>query len=437
MPARRAIRRSQVCRAGDGRLGVARIFNLLVSSRIAARRDDSLVARLSRPCVSTGVGERKRTGGDARATTLPRQAVSPNCIRQGVEAPKRAAFAKAPQISNPEATNSHISHLARNAGRPERRHVGGLGRSSRKSRLQTGAPPWPVRNTRAKGRIVKLARTICLCALLVAPATAWSRLEVLPDPAVRQVFGGTTQSVSVLWHNAGSQTERFEARIRLYQTTSATAVLLEDRFWKHIEVLPGQTVLDSTPIVFPGVNAETEFLIQWLAGTNRVLGTTEIRAYPTNLVAQLRGLAGDGMIGVLDPQNALGKLLQAQGIQFSDLRLIELSSFAGKLAIIGPFQSDVQMPGDLAKRIQTLAKKNVAVVWIQQPMNQRDDIHPSFYSIRLDKTAVVIAQSALVSNLFGNPQSQINLVSFCKLALDPQPPALPGLYLEQSTHSRP
>jgi hypothetical protein len=39
--------------------------------------------------------------------------------------------------------------------------------------------------------------------------------------------------------------------------------------------------------------------------------------------------------------------------------------------------------------------------------------------------AIVVVQPELVADLANNPQSQLNLIYFCKLALHPQPPALP------------
>ena len=39
--------------------------------------------------------------------------------------------------------------------------------------------------------------------------------------------------------------------------------------WKRLQVLPRQTVLESAQLNFPPVNAETLFLIQWIASSNR------------------------------------------------------------------------------------------------------------------------------------------------------------------------
>ena len=62
--------------------------------------------------------------------------------------------------------------------------------------------------------------------------------------------------------------------------------------WKTLEVLPGQTVVESAELNFPAVNAETRFVIQWLAGADRVLGVSDALVYPTNPLAQLLPLIG-------------------------------------------------------------------------------------------------------------------------------------------------
>jgi hypothetical protein len=52
---------------------------------------------------------------------------------------------------------------------------------------------------------------------------------------------------------------------------------------------------------------------------------------------------------------------------------------------------------------------------------------PSFYAVPENTNCVIVAQSGLISGIAENPQAQRDLVSLCKLALAPQPPALPGL----------
>jgi len=260
-----------------------------------------------------------------------------------------------------------------------------------------------------------------------ASGMACAQLQVLPEQPAQRLFGGGARQIAVVWHNASDMALAAEMRVRLYQSSSATAVPLAEEPWKGLEVLPGQTVLESASVDFPPVNAETRFLIQWLADTNRVLGQSEVQVYPTNLLAELKPMFGQDCLGLLDPNRALEPSLVRDGVRFSDLGEMALEDFSGKLAILGPFQAKAQMREGLAQTIRQIAKKGVAVVWIQPPAGQKDEIKPSFYVVPEGKGAVVVVQPELVADFAEKPQSQLNLIYFCKLALSPKRLSLPDL----------
>jgi hypothetical protein len=208
-----------------------------------------------------------------------------------------------------------------------------------------------------------------------------------------------------------------------------------------LQVLPGQTVLESAQLNFPPVNAETLFLVQWIADSNRFLGATSVLVYPTNLFQTLQTSLDRNNLGVFDPGNQLEPLLKEEGISFTDLGAMKLDDFSGRLAIIGPFQSKAQVPRGIEDSIKAMARRNVAVVWVQPPEPpgradrvgwERKKFEPSFYCVQKKQTAVVVAQPDLLANLAGNPQSQIALIYFCHLALDPQPMTLPGASSEDA-----
>jgi len=257
--------------------------------------------------------------------------------------------------------------------------------------------------------------------------TACAELQLLPDREPQCVFAGDARKITITWHNAGNQVVDVAMRTQLYQTSSATAAPLSEKAWKKIEILPGQTVLESAFVDFPAVNAETRFLIQWLEGTNQVVGKTEVLVYPTNLLAELKTLVGEENFGVLDPNNELKPLLKQNHVEFSDLGETALEDFQGKLAIIGPFSTKAQMREGLAQTVQKIARKGVAAVWLQPPPGPKDPIKPSFYIVPEGKGTVVVVQSDLVARLPENPKSQLNLIYFCKLALNPAPFFLPDL----------
>jgi hypothetical protein len=270
--------------------------------------------------------------------------------------------------------------------------------------------------------------TFHIVALVIGGLASVGRaqLAVESNAAPPCIFPGAGRSISVVFHNAANQNEEAEIHTRLYQTTSATAVLLGDKPWKKLEVLPGQTVLESTPLDFPAIKAETTFVVQWLEG-DRVLGRTEITAYPTNLLAELKPLAGEDGVGVYDPNDQLKPTLKNLKVHFENLEDSVLEDFSGRLAIIGPFKSKEQLHEGLASRIRALAKKGAAIVWLQPPPAKRDKLQPSFYSVAVNQRMVVIAQANLVEDLSNSPKPQANLLFLCRLALHPESDHLPFL----------
>jgi hypothetical protein len=262
--------------------------------------------------------------------------------------------------------------------------------------------------------------------IFALPFASHAQLQLVTNAEPQSVFFGAAKNISVTLHNFSGKNFNDEIRTRIFQASSATTVLLSEIPWKQIQVPAGETVLESAGLDFPAVKAKTKFLVQWLAATN-VLGMTPVLVYPTNLFQTLKSFLSETNFGVFDPGKRLRPLLKAQGIKFTDLAQTGLDDFSGQLAVIGPFQSRAQVPDGLAEQIQSLAKTNVAVVWIQPPQEKPDKLLPSFYCVQKNQTAVVIVQPELVSDLGENPQSQLNLVYFCQMALNPQSPTLPDL----------
>jgi hypothetical protein len=270
---------------------------------------------------------------------------------------------------------------------------------------------------------------LVFCAL---PFALRAQLQLVTNSEPQSAFFGAAKNISVTFHNSGNQDFEHGIHTRIFQASSATAVLLSENPWKQIQVPAGETVLEAAALDFPAVKAKTKFIVQWLEDTNHVLGVTPVLIYPTNLFQALQSFLCETNFGVLDPGNQLKPLLKAQEIKFTDLAETELDDFSGQLAVIGPFQSQAQVPDGLADRILALAKKNVAVVWIQLIEPARGDARltrlvPSFYCVQKKQTAVVVVQPELVYGLPENPQSQLNLIYFCKLALQPETFQLPNL----------
>jgi hypothetical protein len=266
-----------------------------------------------------------------------------------------------------------------------------------------------------------------LLYLWLFPDLTWGQLKVVPDEKQQTVFCGERRQLRVTLQNVGVKIFAADLRLRLYQTSSATAVKVSDTLRTKLQVLPGQTIIESVKLDFPAVKAETRFLVQWAEGTNKVFGRTEVLVYPQDLLKELKPLAGDQPLGVFDSQNPVKPLLKNLGLDFEDLEDRGLETFSGKLAIIGPFESKTHAREGLVKEIEALAAKGAGVVWIQPPPERRDKLQPSFYTVTVGKGAVVVVQAELLADLSECPQSQLNLIRFARLALNPEPIRLPRL----------
>lgn len=253
-------------------------------------------------------------------------------------------------------------------------------------------------------------------------------LLLVSTPPPQRVFGGGERVITATFENLGETAVQAGMNLQLVQTSYATAVLLSETPWKTLKVLPGQTVLESVRLDFPEVRAETPFAIRWLESTNRVVGVSQVQAYPTNLLQELSALVGeDGRLGLFDPADQLKPILRSLRVEFEDLENSGVAGFRGQLAILGPFESKSDMPGDLVRRVQEMASKGVPTVWMQPPPGPRDKLQPSFVTVPVDEGTVVLMQHNLIPDLAANPQSQLNLIHCCRLAVRPEPARLPQM----------
>jgi len=266
---------------------------------------------------------------------------------------------------------------------------------------------------------------ILAAALSGLAGAVHAQLRLLPAVGPAQVFGGGLRPIPLVWHNDAAQPFTGDIQARLLQTSSATVAPVSETPWKKLTVLPQQTVLESASFDFPVVRVETMFLIQWLEYTNRILGQTEVLVYPTNLLADLKPLAGNEPLGIFDPGNVLKPLLKSAQVDFADLEESSIADFRGRLAIIGPFATRQQQPGWLTERIKKLASKNVGIVWLLPPPAPYDRLQSSFYPVPSGTNAVIVVSAGLVAGLADQPSAQLRLLQLGRLALNPEPVALP------------
>jgi hypothetical protein len=254
---------------------------------------------------------------------------------------------------------------------------------------------------------------------------AESHLQIVSNAEPLLAFGGKPRKISVVFHNPDTNTFEGTVRARVYQTSSATATLLGENPPKNLQVLAGQTVIESADLPVPHVEARTGLLVQWMDDSNRVVGCTQIAVYPTNLLAALKPLGARLQIGLFDPNNRIKPLLIAAGVDVDDLGDHELEAFPGKLAILGPFTATNYHTRGFTERVRKLAKKGTTVVWIQPPETGTGKLVPTFYFVPVGKGLVLVAQPELLSDIVNNPSSQLNLIRLAELAVQPEPPGLP------------
>ncbi len=263
--------------------------------------------------------------------------------------------------------------------------------------------------------------------LAVCPSLSFAQLEIVPDETIPAVFAGELRHIKVVFRNLSERPIEARLQTRLLQASTATAIPLAEVPWKTLQLLAGQTVIETVGITFPTVKAATRFIVQWANEDRQIVGRTDVMVYPTDLLAELTQLAGKKPLGILDPNDQLKPLLRASKVELVDLGGTEFEDFTGKLAIIGPFGSKQQMPPRLAERVAACVKTGVAVVWIQPPAGRLPNFEPSFHQARIGEGIVIVAQGATVSGLAQNPFAQLNLIRMARLAVKPEPFALPYL----------
>jgi hypothetical protein len=266
---------------------------------------------------------------------------------------------------------------------------------------------------------------LLLFLLSWAPLVAPGQLKLVPEETTQAVFSGEGRVIRVAFRNDGGQAAETSIRIRLLQASSATAIPLGETSWKRLQVLPGQTILESAALAFPAVRAATRFVVQWVDEGRRVLGRTDVSVYPPGLLKELATLGGEKGLGVMDPGDRLKPLLREAKVDFVDLEQTGLQDFSGRLAILGPFASNAQMGAGLSQGVSARSKEGLATVWIQAPTANLPDLRPSFYPVHVGEGAVVISQAGLVAGLATNPIAQLNLVGLARTAIRPEPFDLP------------
>ncbi len=258
-------------------------------------------------------------------------------------------------------------------------------------------------------------------AEVAAEPLSWpSPIEVLTNTEPVRVFEGNHREIPLTLRNAGTRRVSTEVSAHVFQTSSATVVPVENIEWKHLDVLAGQTILETATCNFPAVRAETPFLLEWFDDAQRLMGRTQVLVYPTNLLYELSTVPGKTSIGVFDPGGAFKAGLKSLAPGFVELDPTALGDFRGGLAILVLPGASPRLHADLAAAVSELARKGVGVVWIRRSEALPATV-PFVFKIAEGKSMLVVAGAELVAGLVDSPRAQLNLLLLTRLALGREP----------------
>ncbi len=187
----------------------------------------------------------------------------------------------------------------------------GAGRSSKTA---AGAP---LMNSSNRGFVMGVALFGLAFAL---------RAELRLEPADERqvVFATRAAKIKVIFRNPSAESHKSTLRYRIFQATSITAMPVgSEQVWKELEVLGGQTVLETVEVTLPAVKVATPFLARWRDDAGHVLGHTTILACPGDQLARF-GTDGVGSaIGVFDRRGKLFPVLSRAGLPCERLETLE------------------------------------------------------------------------------------------------------------------
>ncbi len=228
-----------------------------------------------------------------------------------------------------------------------------------------------------------VAPTMLVTVLLALPASA--QLQLVPEET-QHVFVGQPQEIRLMWRNPTGKPVVAELKWRLFQVSSATKLpLSEAQSWKKLEVLPGQTVLETLTLTLPEVRAATRFELRW-----EHAGSTSVIGYPQDLLKRLPPLA------LHDPDKQLSVLHEAE----ESPQLI------------------VVWATELPERVEERVKDGLPAVWIKPT--------PAAVVRRIGRGVVVETPVSSMAGWPDSPWAQLNLVKFAELALEPERLRLPA-----------
>lgn len=264
-----------------------------------------------------------------------------------------------------------------------------------------------------------------LALAILLPLSSSAGLVILPGDPIPAVFGGSPRQIRILIQNRDQATTTAMVRFQIFQAASSLAAPIgEPQPWKRLAVLSGQTLVDSILMTFPLVKGKTRFLVRWSDEAEISLGLTEVLVYPTNLLFELKPLAGGRPLGLYDPSSQIKPLLREMNIEFDDLENSGLERFTGGLAILGPFIPDEAIDPAFIRLAHDRAKAGVNLVFLTPMARGIPVLEPATVIAGFGTGFIVTSRSAALTHFHENPVAQLNLVRLARVAVKREQPDL-------------
>ncbi len=254
--------------------------------------------------------------------------------------------------------------------------------------------------------------------LIIFCGCAQAQIQMVPGSAPLCVFAGEKARVPLTIRNGGARQETFELHVKISQAASGVVMPIEMRSVETLTVLAGQTILEEVPLHLPAVRAESTFILQWLRGTNAVIGATRVTASPRGVLAELKQLCDGKPVALFDPENRVRDALKAEGLETVDPDPVETAKSSCRLAIIWSANTRSQTAPNFFDAIPELVKGGVGVIRVCPPASDAQLLAPSIQvKSGSGENAVVLVERSLLAGLSDSPCSQKRLLQLARVAL--------------------
>jgi hypothetical protein len=246
-----------------------------------------------------------------------------------------------------------------------------------------------------------------------ARASHAAGLEWVPDTTAQALFEGKARQVRAVFKNNGGSDFQSKLTTRLWQASSTTAVPADQtKSQGSLHIPPGETILKMVEVDLPAVRGQTPFLLQWADEQNTIIAKTSVIVFPLQLLKELKVLAGESGVGIMDPQNIFKPWFRKSEVDYTDLQSTELEVFTGKLVI---FDGDAGDEKHTDARLLSKARKGSSILWIRHSKGTR--LEPSSFLKRTSGAAIVVTDSKNFIDFDNNPMAHLNLTRLARWAV--------------------